>query len=150
MKAFFALFLALAACFASETRLGKPLTLKQAVAVDAVAAAPDKFVNKIVQVKGQVSEVCQEMGCWMMLVDPATKTSLRIKVNDGEIVFPKDAVGKNAIAEGKLVKMVLTKEQAAANAKHMAESAGKSFDPASVKAAQTIYQIAGTGAVIID
>ncbi len=150
MKAFFALVLSVAACFAAETKLGKPLALKQSVSVDAVASSPEKFVGKTVQVKGQVSEVCQEMGCWMMLVDPAAKSSLRIKVKDGEIVFPKTAVGKTAVAEGKLIKMVLTKDQAVANAKHMAESAGKPFDPSSIKSGQTIYQIAGTGAVILD
>jgi hypothetical protein len=34
--------------------------------------------------------------------------------------------------------------------KHEAEENGKSFDPASVKGGETVYQIAGTGAVILD
>ena len=40
------------------------------------------------------------MGCWMMLHDGAG-SAVRIKVNDGEIVFPKDSPGREAIAEGR-------------------------------------------------
>ncbi|MDX2153901.1 MAG: DUF4920 domain-containing protein [Bryobacteraceae bacterium] len=110
---------------------------------------PDAFVGKTVQVKGKVTEVCQNMGCWMNLVDSASAKSVRIKVKDGEIVFPKDAVGKMAIAEGKLAKMELTKEQVVARAKHEAEEQGRKFNPHSVKGGETVYQIAGTGAVLL-
>jgi hypothetical protein len=65
-------------------------------------------------------------------------------------VFPKEAVGKMATAEGELKKFELTKEQAIARAKHEAEEQGRKFNPASVKGGATIYQIQGTGAVIVD
>src|ERR1019366_9845127 len=105
------------ALFAAEVKLGKPLELKEPVSIAELTAKPDTYLDKIVQVKGKVTEVCQMMGCWMALADPATNKSIRIKVEDGEIVFPKDAPGKTAIAEGKLVKLSLTKEQAIAQAK---------------------------------
>jgi hypothetical protein len=84
----------------------------------------------------------------MMLVDPATKASVKIKVKDGEIVFPKDSVGKIAVAEGKLAKIEMTKEQAIAQAKHEAEENKKQFDPSSITGPVTMYQLQGTGAVI--
>lgn len=146
-----ALFLLLTfACLAAETKLGKPFTLKTAVPAADVLAAPDKYVGKTVQVSGQITEVCKKAGCWMMLVDPATKKGVRIKVNDGEIVFPQTAVGKKAIAEGKLSQIVRTKEQAIEARKHEAEEQGKKFDPASVTSGETVYQVQGTGAVILD
>jgi hypothetical protein len=71
-------------------------------------------------------------------------------VNDGEIVFPKSHVGKMVVAEGTLKKIVMTKEQAIARAKHEAEEQGRKFNPESIKSGVTVYQIQGTGAVLLD
>jgi hypothetical protein len=143
-------FLLAAALYGAETRLGKPLTLAQATPIPALLASPADHVGKMVQVKGKVTEVCQNMGCWMAIVDEASGKSVRIKVKDGEIVFPKDAVGKKAVAEGKFTKIELSKEQAVAYLKHLAEENKKPFDPASVTGPLVLYQLAGTGAVIAD
>lgn len=113
-----------------------------------VMANPSPLAGKTVQVKGKISEVCQMAGCWMSLVDG--ENVLRIRVNDGDIVFPKESVGKMAIAEGKLEKMQLSREQMIARAKHEAEEQGRKFDPKSVKGGKTIYQIQGVGAVLLD
>ncbi len=150
MKALTILLLAVSILAAGETKLGKPLALKQATPIDKIVAQPAAFAGKTVQVKGKVTEVCQMMGCWMHIVDPASNAMIRIKVKDGEIVFPKDSPGKMAIAEGKLVKLELTKEQAIAQAKHEAEANGKRFDAGSITGPKTIYQIEGTGAVILE
>jgi hypothetical protein len=132
----------------AETRLGKGLALLEPVAVSTLMGSPDSYVGKTVQVKGKVSEVCEKMGCWMQLVDAGT--AVRIKVNDGDIVFPKSAIGRTAVAEGTLRKLELTREQAIARAKHEAEERGTRFDVASVKSGATIYEIQGTGALILD
>ena len=148
MKFAISLLIAAALCFAADSKLGKPLTLTSQTAIADLTAKPADFVGKTVQVKGKITEVCQSMGCWMQLVDPATKAAVKIKVKDGEIVFPKDSAGKTAVAEGKFTKIEMTKEQAIAQAKHEAEENKKKFDPASVKGPVVTYQIAGTGAVI--
>jgi hypothetical protein len=139
---------AAALLLAAGKPLGKPLTLKTQTAIADLAAKPADYVGKTVQVKGKVSEVCEKMGCWMNIVDPATEASVRIKVKDGEIVFPKDSPGKIAVAEGTFTKVEMTKEQAIAQKKHEAEENKKKFDPASVTGPVTTYQIQGTGAVI--
>jgi len=89
------------------------------------------------------------MGCWMDLVGDGGQ-KIRIKVNDGEIVFPKDASGKTAVAEGRFTKTVLTREQAVAQAQEEAKEMGRKFNPASVKSGMTLYQIQGTGAVVTE
>lgn len=150
MKPVSLLFLLLSVVAGAETRLGKPLSLDSQTPIEKLLANPDRYAGKTVQVKGKVTEVCQAMGCWMHIVDPATNAMIRIKVNDGEIVFPKDSPGKMAVAEGKLVKLELSKEQAIARARHEAEENGRSFDPNSIKGPKTIYQIRGTGAVILE
>ena len=134
--------------FAGPKKLGKPLTLKQQSSISQIVADPASFEGKIVQVKGKVSEVCEMMGCWMTIADAESGKHIKVKVKDGEIVFPKDAIGKTAIAEGKLVKLSLTKEQAIAQAKHEAEEQGRTFNPESVTGPVEIYQIQGSGAVI--
>ncbi len=148
MKVFLTLIAAAALCMAASNPLGKPLTLNQQTPIADLAAKPADYVGKTVQVKGKVSEVCQKAGCWMILVDAQTKATVRIKVKDGEITFPKDSIGKTAVAEGRFAKIELTKEQAIAQAKHEAEENKKPFNPASITGPKTIYQIQGTGAVI--
>ena len=142
--------LASSLCFAAELKLGKPLTLDQPMVISQVLAKANSLTGKTVQVKGKVTEVCQMMGCWMALVEPGTDSMLRIKVNDGDIMFPKESVGKMAVAEGELVKFTLTKEQVVAAAKHEAEEQGRKFNPSSVKGPKVVYQVAGTGAVLTE
>jgi hypothetical protein len=119
MKALLITCLAFAA-MAGEVKLGKPLVAKETTAIDKLVAAPDRYVGKLVQVKGTVRDVCRHMGCWTEIADAASGKSIRIKVKDGEIVFPKESIGKTIIAEGKLAKVDQT------------------------------YQIQGTGAVIVE
>ncbi len=142
--------LALAVSATAATNLGAPLTLDGPTPIPTILAAPDSYVGKTVQVKGKIGAVCEMMGCWMNVVDPKSGKHIRIKVKDGEIVFPAKAIGKTALAEGKLVKIDLTTEQAVARAKHEAEEQGRSFNPDSVKGPVSFYQISGTGAVVLD
>ena len=149
MRLLIASILALGSLSAAEIKLGKPLAVKEPMPLATLLAKPGDFVGKTVQVKGKITEVCQMMGCWIDLTNEEGQ-KLRIKVNDGEIEFPKDAAGKMAVAEGQFNKLELTKEQAVARAKEEAEEKGRKFDPASVKGPMTIYQIQGTGAVILN
>lgn len=142
--------LAFGALAVADTPLGKPLTLKKTTPIKKLASQPGDYVGKTVQAKGKVAEVCLKMGCWMNLVDPKTAKMIRIKVQDGEMVFPKESIGKMALAEGQMVKIELTKEQAVAMARHEAEENKKPFDPGTVTGPRTIYQIKATGAVILD
>jgi hypothetical protein len=148
MRLLIAATFAVAALSAADLKLGKPLTLKEPLPLATVLAKPADYVGKTIQVKGKITEVCEMMGCWMDLTNDAGQ-KIRIKVNDGEIDFPKDGAGKMAVAEGKLTKSELSKEQAIARAKEDAEDKGKAFDPASVTGPQTVYQIQGSGAIIL-
>lgn len=138
------------ASLAATLNLGAPLAQKKATPIADLLASPAQYVGKAVQVKGRITEVCQKEGCWMMLVDDATSKSIRIKVKDGEIVFPKDSSGRQAIAEGVFTKIERTREQTIAAARHEAEEQGRPFDPASITAGSVVYQIQGTGARVLD
>jgi len=140
-------FTAVSLISAAELKLGKPLAVKDPVSVATLLSHAGDYAGKTVQVKGKIAEVCQMMGCWMDLTNDDGQ-KVRIKVEDGDIVFPKDSAGKQAVAEGKFARIELTREQAVAQAKEEAEEKGRKFDPSSVKGGITIYQIQGTGAVI--
>jgi hypothetical protein len=150
MKRTVALILALSGLAVAETKLGKPLTLTEPVPIPKLEAKPAEYVGKTVLIKGKVTEVCQMAGCWMALADTDSGRTIRIKVNDGEMVFPKESIGKTALAEGVLTKIELTKEQALARARHEADERKQRFQPNSVKTGMTIYQIQGAGAVLLD
>jgi len=128
---------------------GKGVTGTEIVKISALIANPDKYVGKTIRVEGLITDVCPKRGCWMNIAGDKEFQSVRIKVEDGEIVFPLEAKGKQAVAEGTFSKIEQTKEQAIEHAKHLAEEKGETFDPAKAKDLPlAIYQIQGTGAVI--
>ncbi len=143
MKAFIAAALVALAVpiMAEETKLGAGVTLNDATPIAALVNHPDQYVGKRIRVDGIVTAVCQEMGCWMAIAteDRADAPTVRIKVEDGVIVFPPSAKGKKVSAEGVF-------ESIAAADAHGKEAAQKNLkkDPkASAK-----YQLKGTGAII--
>jgi hypothetical protein len=64
------------------------------------------------------------------------------------MVFRQDGVGKHAVTEGIVRKMVLDMDQTIKVAEHEALEQGKPFDRASIKEPMTIVRIEGLGAVL--
>ena len=129
-------------------KYGKELSLKEKTKISAILANPKDFVGKKVQVEGNVVGVCEKRGCWIELASDKPFQKIKVKVKDGEIVFPMEDKGKSALVEGQVYEIKMTKEQALAAAENEAKEHGKKFDPASVTGPVTIYQIKGLGAVI--
>jgi hypothetical protein len=126
---------------ADEAKLGAGVTLDRATPIAALVDHPEEYVGKKVRVDGFATAVCQEMGCWMAVAadEKAGAPTVRIKVEDGVIVFPASARGKRVSAEGVF-------EAIAPTDPHGNEAAGEHAkkDPK----ASTKYQIKGTGALI--
>jgi hypothetical protein len=128
---------------------GEPLSGEDITPIDAILENPDPYLGQVVRVEGLVTGVCEKRGCWMTLAsDTKEFEEIRIKVDDGVIVFPMEAKGKRAVAEGVLTKVEMTMEQTVAYKQHHAEEHNEEFDPASVTEPMVFYQIKGTGAVI--
>lgn len=83
---------------------------------------------------GRVGKVCQKQGCWLQLLDGDQMARV---MTDHNFTVPKDLTG-SAIVSGKLERVELSEKEA----KHMAEDAGKAFDPA---ASRVEYRIAARG-----
>jgi len=106
------------------TEYGDGVTLDQAVSVETLLGSPDDYLGKTVRVDGVITGVCEKRGCWMQVTDPDTGNGVRIKVDDGVIVFPYTAMGKKASAEGIFEAITLTPEQVAARAQQKAAAHG--------------------------
>lgn len=138
-----------ATSWASEgDKFGKNISLTDTTKISKILKNPEKFIGKKVLVEGIILDVCAKRGCWINLASDVEFQKIRIKVKDGEIVFPMTAKGKNAVVEGELQKFELTKEQVINMKKHQAEENGEDFDESTVTGGETYYQIKGLGAVI--
>ena len=129
-------------------QLGQPLTLTEVTKVSEINSHPEKFIGKKVMVEGLIIDVCAARGCWMDIASDLPFEKIKIKVVDGEIVFPMEAKGKLARVEGVPEEIKLTKDQAIKMGKHHAEEQGTKFDPASVTGPVSFYRIRGLGAEI--
>jgi hypothetical protein len=111
--------LTVARAAAPET-FGKGVTLPQTTSLDALIKNPAQYEGKTVRVEGIVTSVCTEMGCWMALGtrNAAGTPTMRIKVDDGVIVFPVSAKGKRAAAQGVVQRVGAATESHAHDAGH--------------------------------
>ena len=145
MKALLAIgVLALVAPLAAgETKLGTGVTLKDSTPIKALVDQPSAYVGKTLRVDGVATAVCTHMGCWMAVAaegaeGTAEDQTVRLKVDDGVIVFPVTAKGRKVSAEGMFEAVGsggVSKDAAIEHAAHDA------------KASQQ-YQLKATGAII--
>ncbi len=133
---------------AEGTSYGKGVSAPAVVKLSELMSNPAAYVGKTVRIEGLVTDVCPKRGCWMTVAGDKEFQEIRIKVDDGVIVFPLSAKGKRADVEGILRKIEMTKDEAMEMAKHEAEEKKLPFDPKKVTGPLVTYQIEGTGAVI--
>ncbi len=132
------------------TKYGKGVTQPTTVSVEEVLANPQAYANKPIRVEGMVTDVCPKRGCWFEIAGNKPGQKLRFKVQDGDMVFPMEAKGQFAVAEGVLAVSELTMEQTKAMAEEQAKEYGTAYDPASITKPSTQLRLDGTGAVIRD
>lgn len=134
-----------------EVVVGKGVEVAEATSMARILADPDAWVGKTVRIEGRVLDVCPMKGCWMELEEtgPAGNGRLRVKVEDGVMVFPVTAKGKLAVAEGKVEAIPMSREQYVRWLAHLAEERGEAFDASTVgEGPFRVLQIQGTGARI--
>lgn len=127
---------------------GKGISLSEKTLVSKIMDSPEKYEGKQVLVSGTIIEVCPKRGCWVDLSSDKEFEKIKIKVKDGEIVFPLSAKGSEALIEGIVEKLELTQEQAMKYQSHQAEEKGIEFDSTSITGPMKIWRIRGLGAEI--
>lgn len=129
---------------------GAGVKLAEVTPIDTILADPKAFQGKTVRVEGMITDVCPKRGCWFDMAGGGPGKKLQFKVTDGEMVFPPDAKGKYAVAEGVVAVRELTLEQTKEQAAYRAKEYGIKSDPASITQPSVSVRLDGTGAVFRD
>lgn len=143
-----AVILVVAVGVAAATDYGSGVTLPKATAISDIFARPDAWSGKTVRVEGKVVDVCTHRGCWMDLAGDRPDQTIRVKVEDGVIVFPVSARGRKAAVQGVVETLSMCPEEALLFRQKEARANGVPFDPASVTGKESALAIRATGAVI--
>jgi hypothetical protein len=140
----------LAAAECASESFGAGVTVTETTPIADLLGHPEEFEGRAVAVAGEVTEVCAKAGCWLEVAAAEGGARIRVKVEDGEIVFPQWARGKAAVAEGTLEKLELTRDEYVQHAEHEAHEQGREFDPATVNGDGpfAVHRLRGTGARI--
>ena len=83
-------------------QFGGEFTIEAAIPAGDVFADPSKYVDQKIRIIGKVSDVCQKMGCWMVITD--NDQHMRVTTKAHEFFVAKDGSGSICDIEGTLVK----------------------------------------------
>ena len=133
-----------------EKIYGQGISAADTVRISNVLAHPDDYLGKVIRVTGTAVGVCKHQGCWVELASDTEGQSLRVKVKDGEIVFPPEIVGDTVTAEGVWTSNVISLQPE--NGKHAGKEGPENVacDNDKDVVCKTVYQLSGTGAVVAD
>ncbi|MCB0744659.1 MAG: DUF4920 domain-containing protein [Ignavibacteriae bacterium] len=131
---------------ADSKKYGNEITLSEKTEISQIMANPENFVGKKVLVEGTIVDVCEKRGCWINLNSDEEYQTMRVKVNDGEIVFPMEAKGKKALVEGEVYSIVVEGEGCGGDCSK--EEGEKAHACEHEKTTKKVYQIKGLGAVV--
>ena len=129
---------------------GEGADLSQVTKISEILATPDNYTNRSVTVEGTIVKVCKKRGCWVELSSDRQFQTFRVKVRDGDMVFPMTAMGKTAFATGKVQAIELNLQRTKQYLAYVAEEQAQPFDPNSVTEGMTLYQLVPTGVTIQD
>ena len=86
----------------AATLFGDAVDKTAVMPVSQLLQQPANYLDKVITISGTVDSVCSKQGCWMKFVANGSTMPFRLKVRDGDMVFPLSAKGKTAYATGTL------------------------------------------------
>lgn len=120
------------------------ITTDGATPVATFIASLDNATEKEGKISGKITQVCQSEGCWFNM-DMGDGKPVRVIAKDHSFKLPKDAGGKNAIAQGTL-KVVTTDVE---RLKHLAEDEGQTAEEiAKITEPKMEYEFEATSVII--
>ena len=133
-----------------ELLFGKAVNESAKVSISNLLANPNRYLGKEVTISGTIVGVCSSRGCWVDIASDAKFEKLRIKVRDGEMVFPIHAKGRQAFATGTLKAIELSLEETKTYKINLAKRRGETIDPSNITMAMSIYQLSPIGIKVLD
>jgi len=126
----------------STGHFGATFTDTKTVALKDVIENVDKYSGKTIKVEGEITDVCQAKGCWLVVTDG--ERAMRVKFKDYGFFVPTNASGKKVILEG----IVENKTISEMHAQHLAQESKEKVDPSTIKGPQQVIMIIATGVEI--
>ena len=83
---------------AKYTDYGSSFKVSEKIEAKSLLNDPFPFVDKTIRVSGTVTQICQKMGCWLVIADG--EKSMRITTKDHAFFVKKDAAGAKCEIEG--------------------------------------------------
>lgn len=114
---------------------GDPLSDRETTPLATIAAAPDEFAGQVVKTEGEITQVCQRMGCWMEMRSEGAP-AIRVPMAGHSFFLPKDVAGRHAVIEGE----VAVRELSDGEREHLASEGAQ--------AVASALQISATGVVL--
>ena len=105
-------------------KYGNQISLIDSQKIKTMIDNADQYLNTDVLISGLILEVCPMRGCWINVKDNDSESVIRVKVTDGEIIFPLSSKGKQVNVQGIFTKLEFTEEQAKMWKIHLAEEQG--------------------------
>lgn len=136
-------------------KYGEKITVKETTQIGTILDAPDTYVGKTVLIEGTVVNVCDDAGCWID-VKGSDGNTIRVKVDDGVIVFPVEEKGKTAKVQGVVygveveegADMTHVGEEQKEEKKSCLDECSTPCGEKKEKKTKTVYMLKGIGAVI--
>jgi Domain of unknown function (DUF4920) len=116
---------------------GAPFTVATAVPAATVLADPAAHTGGTVRITGELTEVCQSMGCWAVVRDDAGR-SVCVTMKGHSFGIDKDTAGRDCDVEGSLVKK-------AVDPKTVEHYASEGSTNAPEKGKTEVYELVATG-----
>lgn len=107
----------------SKKTFGDKIIKEGAIPANTVSTLMQNQDSLNLKIIGEVKEVCQVKGCWMM-INLGGDEEMRVTFRDYEFFVPKNIEGRTAIVEGTLKRETTD----VATLRHYAEDAGKNSD----------------------
>lgn len=123
---------------------GAPFTDAKVISLERAISDVEKLESKPVKIEGEIKDVCQAKGCWLVVTDG--ERAMRVSFKDYGFFVPKDATGKKVVLEGTVEKKTISEM----HAQHIAEESKEKKDPATIKGPQQIITMVATGVEIKD
>ena len=114
-------------------RYGKKISITIDTSIDSILMNPEQYIDQEVLVFGEIVDVCPMRGCWIDIKEKNSDQIIKVKVKDGNIVFPISAINYNVKVEGVIAKISYSEEQAINWKIHLAEEKGIKLDKESIQ-----------------
>jgi hypothetical protein len=123
---------------ADQTVFGAGVTDRELTPLSDLTASPERFAGQVIKTEGEITAVCQRMGCWMEMRSEEGAPTVRVPLAGHDYFLPRDVSGRHATIEGQVAIRPLSD----AEREHLASEGAQ--------AVATALQVSATGVVLSD